>query len=237
MIRTGTLIPEQLVNVEVDVKEDSFYIGYVARYTDDSEGINFTVSGSISGFSDSILKWHVEGEAESVFKRNRIGFCVLHPASAAGTPCQVTYENGEFESSVFPVLISPDQPFKKLKSITYNGVICEFEGDVFEMEDQRNWTDASFKTYCTPLSLPFPVELSQGDQVVQTLTFSATDGCHKKLARGVEFGKCRLGNLIPTGQHLADIGWIYNSKLSEDELAIARKLPRGHLRVDVTPNT
>ena len=29
-------------------------------------------------------------------------------------------------------------------------------GDVFEMEDQRNWTDASFKTYCTPLRQPFP---------------------------------------------------------------------------------
>ena len=27
-----------------------------------------------------------------------------------------------------------------------------FEGDIFEMEDQRNWTDASFKTYCTPLA-------------------------------------------------------------------------------------
>ena len=30
-------------------------------------------------------------------------------------------------------------------------------GDVFEIEDQRNWTDGSFKTYSTPLSLPFPV--------------------------------------------------------------------------------
>ena len=28
-----------------------------------------------------------------------------------------------------------------------------FEGDEFEMEDQRNWTDATFKTYSTPLSL------------------------------------------------------------------------------------
>ena len=39
-----------------------------------------------------------------------------------------------------------------------------FEGDLFEMEDQRNWTDASFKTYCTPQSArlsvrrPWPVE-------------------------------------------------------------------------------
>ena len=35
------------------------------------------------------------------------------------------------------------------------------------MEDQRNWTDASFKTYSTPLELPFPVELSAGEQIRQ----------------------------------------------------------------------
>ena len=27
-------------------------------------------------------------------------------------------------------------------------------GDSFEMEDHRNWTDASFKTYVRPLALP-----------------------------------------------------------------------------------
>ena len=31
-----------------------------------------------------------------------------------------------------------------------------FDGDIFEMEDQRNWTDASYKIYSTPLRLPFP---------------------------------------------------------------------------------
>ena len=38
-----------------------------------------------------------------------------------------------------------------------------FEGDVFETEDQRNWIDGSFKTFCTPLRLPFPVEIAAGD--------------------------------------------------------------------------
>lgn len=46
----------------------------------------------------------------------------------------------------------------------------EFEGDVFETEDQRNWTDASFKTYCTPLAEPFPVPVEEGDTVEQAVT-------------------------------------------------------------------
>ena len=47
-----------------------------------------------------------------------------------------------------------------------------FAGDLFEMEDQRNWTDGSFKIYGTPLSLPFPVEIRAGDRVRQRVTMS-----------------------------------------------------------------
>ena len=36
------------------------------------------------------------------------------------------------------------------------------EGDTFEMEDHRNWTDASFKTYVRPLALPWPYTLQGG---------------------------------------------------------------------------
>jgi hypothetical protein len=31
------------------------------------------------------------------------------------------------------------------------------EGDAWEMEDHRNWLDASFKTYVRPLALPYPM--------------------------------------------------------------------------------
>jgi hypothetical protein len=40
------------------------------------------------------------------------------------------------------------------------------------MEDQRNWTDSSFKTYSTPLSLPFPRLIETGTRIVQQVTVS-----------------------------------------------------------------
>ena len=40
------------------------------------------------------------------------------------------------------------------------------------MEDQRNWTDASFKTYCTPLARPFPVPVQAGDRVDQRVALT-----------------------------------------------------------------
>jgi hypothetical protein len=33
------------------------------------------------------------------------------------------------------------------------------------MEDQRNWLDASFKTYSTPQERPKPVAVASGDRV------------------------------------------------------------------------
>ena len=44
-----------------------------------------------------------------------------------------------------------------------------FEGELFETEDQRNWLDASYKTYCTPLSKPFPVLVKEGEIIQQTI--------------------------------------------------------------------
>ncbi len=45
-----------------------------------------------------------------------------------------------------------------------------FTGDLFEMEDQRNWTDASFKTFSTPLSLPMPVVVEKGSRIRQSVS-------------------------------------------------------------------
>jgi len=46
------------------------------------------------------------------------------------------------------------------------------EGDSFEMEDQRNWTDASYKTYLRPLGLPFSYTSMRGEDIEQSVTIS-----------------------------------------------------------------
>jgi D-apionolactonase len=48
----------------------------------------------------------------------------------------------------------------------------KFEGEIFESEDHRNWSDASYKTYCTPISLPFPAQVSPGEVLSQKITIS-----------------------------------------------------------------
>ncbi|HEV2123525.1 MAG TPA: hypothetical protein VGW38_12215, partial [Chloroflexota bacterium] len=138
--------------------------------------VDFRWNGTISGGAQGTVTYTFDGTAHSTFLRNRIGLCVLHPIrECAGMPCTVEHTDGTIEQSAFPQQISPHQPFMDMRAISHTvvpGMTAEvrFAGEVFETEDQRNWTDASYKTYSTPLALPFPVEITEGTQVRQSVT-------------------------------------------------------------------
>jgi hypothetical protein len=125
--------------------EDNFSLEFTARC--DVTPISFWWKGIIQAQGES-LEFRFEGRARSTFLRNRIGFCILHPIKeCAGKPCRIQHPDGNWEGAEFPFYISPHQPFKDLRALAWNpspGVRAEilFEGDVFETEDQRNWTDA-----------------------------------------------------------------------------------------------
>ena len=136
------------------------------------EEIDFVWAGKIR-ISPRRIRFDFDGLARSSFLRNRIGFCVLHPMEFAGKALTVQTADETVEG-VFPEAISPHQPFKRIQAMTYEPipglrVRMTFHGDLFEMEDQRNWTDASYKTYCTPLDLPFPVRVQAGERIRQSL--------------------------------------------------------------------
>jgi hypothetical protein len=155
--------------------EDAFSLEFLAR--SDQPAIPFWWKGTIVGRGGS-LEFTFEGHARSAFLRNRIGLCVLHPIKeCAGQRCRVQDGEGNWREDVFPFYISPHQPFKQLHGLSWrpsSDVQAEirFEGEIFEMEDQRNWTDASFKTYSTPLELPFPVEVAAGERIFQRVVLS-----------------------------------------------------------------
>ncbi len=110
---------------------------------------------------------------------NRAGFVLLHPiAGIVGAPLEVTHADGSREATRFPERVSPGQPVFDIAGLRHAAgpveVAIALEGEVFEMEDQRNWTDASFKTYCRPLGRPRPYCLAAGEAVRQRLTLTLT---------------------------------------------------------------
>lgn len=167
-------VPGTLENESVEVADDAFRITYDSRHHQGP--IRFTWHATVTGRSDGTLRFRFEGRAESTFLRNRIGLCVLHPIrECAGRPCRIHHSDGSASDALFPGFVSDRQPipgFHDLAALAYDitdGVSLEIQwhGETFETEDQRNWIDASFKTYGTSLALPFPVEIPEGTRIVQ----------------------------------------------------------------------
>ncbi len=169
-------VPAVLDDLEIEAEPESFRIRFRARHRHGV--IRFDWDGRIEGRADGGIAFRMEGVAGSRFRRSRIGLCVLHPAEeCAGKPCIVETTDGDRLEQAFPALVSPHQPFRNVRAILHEvtaGVEAEvrMEGETFETEDQRNWSDASFKTYGTPLHLPHPVEVEEGTRVVQSVTLS-----------------------------------------------------------------
>ena len=171
----GTVTP-RVFNFKTEINGASFQLHFDVECQEGD--INFLWRGSITGSEQGSVEFCMNGIAQSNFKRNRLGFAILHPIrECAGQHCKVEKADGTTEQGIFPRFVSPQQPFKDMRAISHQvvpGVTARvaFEGDIFEMEDQRNWTDASYKTYCTPLSLPYPVEVPLGTTVIQTVKLS-----------------------------------------------------------------
>jgi D-apionolactonase len=167
-------VPAQIISETVHNSERDFHIELVVRHA--SGDIDFEWRGTISGGPENSIRFSVEGSANADFYRNRIGLCVLHPIKeCAGQPCRIEHEGGRIEESRFPTLVSPHQPFFDIYAMSHEplpNVVAEvrFSGEIFETEDQRNWSDASFKTYSTPLAIPYPVPVKKGDRLSQGCT-------------------------------------------------------------------
>jgi len=121
------------------------------------------------------VNYRVSGAPPQELKTCRTGICVLHPAHLAGQPVQIRHDDGRTTDDRFPERIKPDWPFRDVVGMRHPigpglGVDLTLAGIVFETEDQRNWSDASYKTYCRPQHQPFPYVIPAGETVDHRVT-------------------------------------------------------------------
>lgn len=232
----GTVAPH-ILNEEVLDGGDHFRVVFQARH--EQSEISFEWRGAIEGGRDGTIQFSFDGAAKTSFWRNRIGFCVLHPMSCAGAAVALQHCDDSRETSAFPLEIAPHCPFRNVRALSHRiapelWAKVEFEGEVFETEDQRNWTDASFKTYCTPLELPFPIRIETGERVWQRVTLHFKgDFPHLNTTEAQAAVRVNLGPplhvLPPIGLALAPD----TTPLDARALALLRELHLAHVRVDV----
>lgn len=243
-------IPGTITGEVFEVTDSTFRIRYVSEHRQGD--IWFVWKAELSGDDDGTLRFVFDGEAKSSFLRNRIGLCVLHPIpECTGAKARALLVDGSTRELVFPKIIAAEQPvhgFDTLAGLAHEitpelWAEVRFTGDVFETEDQRNWIDASFKTYCTPSSLPKPVQIQAGDRVRQSIEVRPLPRPDSRFptsafqvsAQGNRSSIIDLKLGIPA-QRLPDLGLGSTSHrfpLDDVELRRLAAVNINHLRVDV----
>ncbi|MFD1197962.1 hypothetical protein ACFQ3K_06420 [Brucella gallinifaecis] len=218
----GTYSPEIH---DLNIKQDD--TGFALTYQSICEGPNasrLVIDVNIEADKNGKLTFDAVANTATGFETNRCGFCILHPiVGVAGSPVSVEHVDGTLNKTRLPDLIEPWQPFKDMRAITHKvmpGVSaeCRMEGDTFEMEDQRNWSDASYKTYVRPLALPWPyqIEANQPHHQRIMLTISDTRIVVPKASRKTDPVCITLGD---ASGKMPDIGIIVTPEEAKASLA------------------
>jgi hypothetical protein len=240
--RNWNTVPGTVSGLDVDARDDSFDVRFRMRHT--SHDVDFSWDGAITGDSAGRITYSFEGRAERDLEYNRIGLCVHHPwRETAGRPYRTRTPDGESQGE-FPSLIGPQRvvdgvyhalfpAYDRLEVQLEDGgsLLFEFEGDLWETEDHRNWTDANFKTYSTPISLGFPHALEAGRPRAQRITVTP----HGVAAGDETHGPVRLSIGAPTGTTVPAIGVGLDSDgyaPTEHEAALLAALAPAHVRVE-----
>lgn len=179
-------VPGVVSALTLEEGEGSFRLEFDVRHA--RREVDFSWHGIVTGDEDGRVEVLLDGRAEVDLVYNRIGLCVHHPwRETAGAPFTARTPDGELVGA-FPDLIGPQAivdgayqalfaAYDRLEVSLGSGgsLLLEFEGDLWETEDHRNWTDANLKTYSTPIALGLPHRLAAGEALRQRLVITPID--------------------------------------------------------------
>lgn len=208
----------------------------VVRFTADLEpaGVPFRWDGRIELNTDGQLMFELDGSAREPVLVGRFGLCVMHPPSLAGQRVTLLTPDGERRVRLARS-ISASRESTDLTGMRWHPhrdltAELRFEGERFELEDQRNWTDGSFKTFSRPLYLPWPYLLEPGRPVRQAVRLQLRG----RPPRQRRWAPRPFVRVIEAEHPFPTIGTTWpgeRSGLTADERKVLSPLELGHLRV------
>ncbi len=232
-------IPGEILQREVTVSDREFRVSWRQRHR--FEDIDVEWSGVVVGTDDGVIVYEMDAVAGGAFRHSKIGLNIHHGlVPYRNCSFRATTESGEvtgiLAEDVEPQLVrdgSLTAMFDHFDAISFElGDLTaefQFEGDRFEMQDHRNWSDANYKTYGTPLSFGFPRDVTEGERLWQRITVRL----HGDPVGGEQPEEIALGGDQPTrlpsiGHRLTTVG-----EPAEKVLGLLRP---DFLRVEVRPD-
>jgi D-apionolactonase len=178
-----------------------------------------------AGTAAGELRYALELEARRAFAYRRIGVCVhLDAAAAVGARVTAGDARAELSEAIMPQRLRGGAPVSLVPAFTTLRV-AHRDGSVttlatgttpFELEDQRNWADASFKAYSvTPAPL---LRLERGELLRQEVRLWLEAPARRRRARAA--ARVRVGEAL--GRPVPPVGTVAASALAP-----------AHVRVDV----
>lgn len=180
----GTVDPS-IANFVARQEDNRFQLDFDLHYQAAEMDISAHVRANGENSGELLVEF--DGVANQAFDYARIGLCVLLPwQTYCGKPYAASLDGVEREG-IIPHEIAKQYfvegcytpsipPFTRFKVGPEPGalIIMEFEGDEFEMEDQRNWTDSTLKIYSTPLHLGNLHRATAGHRIRQVVRIKAS---------------------------------------------------------------
>lgn len=239
--RAWNTIPAAIRNLSTTTDSTAFSVEFDA--TNHYADIDFEWHCTIAADATGLLSYQWTGRALRDFEYCKIGLNIHHGlAEHLGRPFSIRTPtgsvDGRFEPDIVPQLVDNGTltamtPYFDELTVQVDGahVRFAFEGDLFELQDHRNWADANWKTYGTPLAFGFPMTLRRDETLHQSVRISITGEGIDVQEEAV--ASCWVGAEPTTA--LPRIGHRWTGDLSADELALLRKTRPDHIRVDLDP--
>jgi hypothetical protein len=242
--RNWDTVPGDVHDLEIEQEEDRFSVRFtvIHKWRD----IDATWHGEILGQPDGTISYAMDAEAGSNLTYKLIGLNIHHTMrDYVGRPYQGVGPagpvSGAFDRLVMPQLIADatEVPiFPDVSSLTAQltgdvAVTFDYEGDTFEFEDQRNWTDGSFKSQSYPPRRNGFFTVHQGEHIFQKVTISMS-GPAPSAENAVDEVVISLGDPVRSGLPPIGLGMAsHGMALAAREAKLLSDLRPAHLRVDL----
>jgi D-apionolactonase len=241
--RNWDTVPGEAFDVTVEAGENQFAVRFTVTHR--KHDIDFVWHGEILGAPDGAISYAMDATAGADMTYKLIGLNIHHGMREyIGRAFHGVTPDGPiagiFPTDVEPQLVADETEvpiFPAVERLAVQldddiSVQFDFAGDTFEFEDQRNWTDASFKSQSYPPRRGGFMTIRAGERVWQKVmaTPSGTPPPHTADDGPVriELGET-LGRIPPIGLGMASHG----GGLSERECGLLQALKLGHLRTDL----